>query len=78
MKEVEHIQKKYAAACNFEELWDILHEALIPYGCTSIFFGFGHSGKLAGLNGIMDSIWYKTSHPEEYCSYYDNKYYIIR
>jgi len=74
--EVERIEKQFVAAGNLDELWAILHEVLRPYGITSIFYGFGHSQKAVNINGIMESIWRKTSHPEDYCRYYDNKYYI--
>ena len=76
MKDLEITKKNLTKSSNFDELWNRLHEVLQPYGVTSIFYGFGHSVKAAGINGIMASIHYKTSHPEEYCTYYDNKYYI--
>ncbi len=76
MKGVENIQNKFVAAEKFDDLWGFLHEALMPYGITSIFYGFGHSHKAVDINGIMESIWCKTSHPEEYCRYYEHKYYI--
>ena len=76
MNKINQIQKQFIEAKDFDELWDILHEALKPYGITSIFYGFGHSHKAVDINGIMESIWCRTSHPEEYCQYYEHKYYI--
>ncbi len=76
MKKVEKMQKQFTAAKDIDELWDILHDVLKPYGITSIFYGFGHSHKAVDINGIMESIWCKTSHPKEYCRYYEHKYYI--
>ncbi len=76
MKDLKIIKEYFTKSRNFDKLWNRLHEVLQPYGVTSMFYGFGHSVKAAGINGIMESVYYKTSHPEEYCSYYDNKYYI--
>ena len=70
------IQNQFANTRNFSELWDRLHEALRPFGVTSIFLGFGHSRKSVDIKGIMEPIWSKTSHPKEYCAYYADKYYI--
>ncbi len=76
MNREKNVTGQFTTARNFEELWVMLHEALQPYGVTSIFYGFSHSKKAVGINGIIESIWHKTSHPEDYCTYYNNKYYI--
>jgi len=76
MSLLQAVQDQFANSRNFSELWDRLHEILQPFGVTSIFFGFGHSRQSVNIRGIMESIWSITSHPEDYCAYYANKYYI--
>ncbi|ODS23647.1 hypothetical protein AB835_07530 [Candidatus Endobugula sertula] len=66
----------YRSAVNLDELWDKLHLRLANFGITSIFYGLGGSTRLVEEQGIMSSIWHKTSHPEEYRAIFDHKYYI--
>lgn len=70
------ILDKYKDSANFDNLWNILHQELKPFGVSSIFYAVDFSKILVEEQGIMDTIWSKTTHPEDFCKKYNYKDYI--
>jgi len=66
----------FQSASNTDELWNKLHKEFSQFGITSMFYGFTHSIKQVEEFGIIESMWHKTDHPEEYRNYFDDMFYI--
>jgi len=69
---VEQLKKCSSA----DHMWQTLHTILSSYGVSSIFYGVGHSAKLAQVNGVVESVIYRDSHPQRYKEHYSNSDYI--
>lgn len=66
----------FSSAGNSDELLQKLSQHLVEHGVTSYFYGIGPSYSVVSERGIIGSMWYRTTHPEEYRDYFDNKFYI--
>lgn len=76
MNKTLDIFEDFQSTKNLDELWETFHCQLSQYGVSSVFYGITHSLKVVEDIGIISSGWYKTSHPEDYCKYFDDKFYI--
>ena len=68
--------KQLSGLQNFDALWDKFHLMLSQYSISSIFYGFGVSMHQIEVRGIINSIWYKTSHPKKYRDLFEEGNYI--
>ena len=66
----------FSSAGNSDKLLQKLSQHLVEHGVTSYFYGIGPSYSVVSERGIIGSMWYRTTHPEEYRDYFDNKFYI--
>ena len=65
--------KDFQSAENIDELWAKLLKNLSNFGVTTAFYGITHSIELVKEQGIIESMWFHTDHPEEYRNYFADK-----
>ena len=65
LESAEQLKKCLSA----DHMWQTLHAILSSYGV-------GHSAKLAQVNGVLESVIYRDSHPQRYKEHYSNSDYI--
>lgn len=69
-----NIYREFEVAESIDDLWNRFCLTLYEYKVTSVFYAIGHTTRGAREDGLFESTWFKSNHPEEYQQYFDSKF----